>query len=55
MENIIKALEYHYIEYYKHNGRLMIKDEYTKDHVLHSNWIDATNWNMNQIKHWLGY
>ncbi len=36
-------------------GEIKALSEWTKDGVAGSEWIDMTQWSINQVKSWLGY
>jgi hypothetical protein len=55
MEKKILVLAAHSIEYRILKDKLFVKDEYTWKYVYGFNWVDASNWSLTKIIHWLGY
>lgn len=50
MKNKLAWLKDHSVVYYFHGSSLMIADD-----RFSGAWIDATEWSIRDLRHWMGY
>lgn len=57
VEKIAKIMALHSVNFVTNvqKSQILVEEVYTKDKTKGSNWIDATEWDLAQVKDWLGY
>ena len=55
MQQIIKLFENHNIETRVRDGRVLAREDWTKDGHSGWRWLDITEWTVEDANKWLGY
>jgi len=55
MEQIIKLMKDHQIQTQVRDGRVLAREDWTKNERHGWRWIDITEWTVSDANEWLGY